>query len=86
MQNEFVVSRGVLIYAFRYALSRETYAPMLVVGEIKKNITAVSTSDISLYIKEINEYDNLGVSYDREYWLSFLSYLEDVVANRCDSK
>ena len=70
------VERDVLIFAFRYSLGRMSYAPYKVIETIKNNIKLISTDDIKLYIKEIKECQDLGISFDEGCWLDFLAYLE----------
>ena len=50
--NQF---RELLIYAFRYALGRQSYAPHTVIEIITTNLSTISQSDRSLFIREIDE-------------------------------
>lgn len=80
--NFFKVERDILIFAFRYALGRMSCAPYTVVNAIKSNIKNISDNDIRLYIKEIQECENYGMDFDKEYWLNLKKYLEDELKNR----
>lgn len=74
-KNIVCVNRDIIIYAFRYALGRQSYAPSIVIETIKDNIENLDKSDISLFIKEINESNNWGMKIDKEHWYNFRKYL-----------
>lgn len=74
-ENIFYVDRNIIIYAFRYALGRQSYAPSIVTDTIKNNIESISEDDISLFIREINECSDYGMNIDKEHWYSFRKYL-----------
>lgn len=74
--KKFLVERDILIYAFRYSLGRMTFAPIIVVDNIKANIDKISTGDIELYIREIKECSNYGMDCDKDLWTNFLEYLK----------
>lgn len=76
MNNKIIVSRETLIFAFRYSLGRCSYAPDMIIQNIKDNINNISTNDIKLYIKEINECQNYGMHMDEQSWMDFKNYLE----------
>lgn len=78
----FSVNRDILIYAFRYALGRMSYAPSIVTDAVKDNIDNISSEDIRLYIKEIYDCEGYGIEFDKEHWLNFAKYLEDVLQDR----
>lgn len=80
--NKFKVDREILIFAFRYALGRESFAPSIVTDNIKANIDNINTNDIKLYIKEINECNNYGMEMDKQHWLKFKNYLENILYKR----
>lgn len=82
MDNKFKVDREILIFAFRYALGRMTYAPYTVMDNIKTNIKDISTEDIELYLKEINECNNYGMEMDSQCWLNFKDYLQNILNQR----
>lgn len=82
MNNKFKIDREILIFAFRYALGRSSFAPKIVTDNIKTNINNISTGDIKLFIKEINECTCYGMEMDKQHWLNFKDYLEDILNKR----
>lgn len=67
--------RDVLIYAFRYALGRATYAPQTVVAVLKRAWPDLSDADRRLYQREIRdalEAGNAGHRCDQAAWESIL--------------
>jgi hypothetical protein len=79
MNNNIKVDRDILIYAFRYALGRSSFAPVIVTDNIKANINNISTGDIQLFIKEINECTYYGMKMDKQHWLNFKDYLQNTL-------
>lgn len=75
MKKIFVVERDILMYALRYSLGRQTFAPITVIENIKNNIYKLNQNDIKLMIKEIKEQEHYGADVDTKSWMSFLSYL-----------
>jgi len=64
--------REILIYAFRYALGRCTYAPHTIVDILKSRWWDLSEGDRALFIKEIREASDLnllGHDCDRAGWM-----------------
>ena len=82
MDKNIMIDRDIMIYAFRYALGRQSFAPVTVVENIKHNIDKISDNDLKLYIKEIKEFENYGMEFDKSHWLNFISYLENELKNR----
>ena len=82
MDKKCMVDREMMIFAFRYALGRMTYAPSTVVDNIKANIDKISTGDIQLYIKEIKEFKQYGMEMDKKHWLNFVDYLQKELFKR----
>lgn len=76
------VKREILLFAFRYALGRESYAPYSVTEAIKANIDSISITDIKQYIKEIEEHKDLGMSFDEKHWLNFKECLKEELDKR----
>lgn len=76
------VEREILIYAFRYSLGRMTFAPTNVIEAIKDNIRSISSNDIRLFMKEIKECESYGMDMDKENWLSFHVYLQNILNER----
>lgn len=81
MDKKHLVDRDILFYAFRYALGRRSYAPAVVVDNIKANIRNISKGDIKAYIREISECDDLGDEMDVRFWNGFKNYLENELKN-----
>lgn len=48
------MNKEILIYAFRYALGRQSIAPLVVVDYILENIDKISEWDLNLIRKEIS--------------------------------
>jgi hypothetical protein len=85
MEKNMMVERDILIYAFRYAMGRRTFAPITVVENIKTNIDKLHWRDLQTMAKEIEENDkmsNLGDSGDILFWIEFKEYLENLVKER----
>lgn len=76
------VSRETLIFAFRYSLGRESYAPRVVTDDIKKNIKNIDNGTIELFIREIDSNEYYGMSFDKTHWLNFKDYLANVLKER----
>jgi len=71
--------RDMLIYAFRYALGRCTYAPHDMVKIIWRNREGLSNADRDLFIREIREAierDMAGHECDKRAWEGLLADLE----------
>ena len=72
----------MLFYALRYALGRQTFAPSIVIDNIKANIDLFNINDIDLIIKEIEVHEKYGTSYgmdcDKKKWMGFIEYLNDI--------
>ena len=75
-KNKALVDKTILIFAFRYALGRQTFAPSMVIETIKENIDAFDKWQLELMIKEISESKDLGMACDIEEWLGFKGWLE----------
>ena len=61
--------RDILMYAFRYALGRQTYAPSTVADIIINNWDDISDGDKQLYKREILQCPNLGMDLDKDNWM-----------------
>ena len=71
--------RDVLIYSFRYTLGRATYSVSTVATIIKNNSTNLSTPDLGLYIREINqaiEDEMCGMEMDCLVWKHLAEWLQ----------
>ena len=85
MEKNMMVERDVLIYAFRYAMGRRTFAPITVVENIKANIDKFHWRDLQAMAKEIvdtGKMMSLGDSGDTLHWREFKEYLENLVKER----
>lgn len=73
----FEVEREILIFAMRYALGRMTFAPSIVIKNIKNNIDKFTEKDIKILIKDIENvsYFELGMDHDIKAWVDFKRYL-----------
>lgn len=94
MVNNLTVSSDILIYAFRYAIGRQTYAPLIIQETIQANLDNLETWILSKMIDEINYAEKLGeVNIDsdinifgdetnRKIWENIRSDLEDEIKRR----
>lgn len=82
MNRYLKVDKNMLIFALRYALTRDSYAPCLVVDTIQYNISRISSNDIGVYIKDIKDACETNPNCDKGYWQSVLAYLEGVLEER----
>ena len=71
--------KRILIYAFRYSLSRMTGAVDDAQEEILENIDLFKDWEIDLLIKEIDECEYYGMECDKASWMNFK---EDLVNER----
>lgn len=84
--NIFKVDRNILLFSLKYALGRMTYAPSVVIDNIKFNIDNITTNDIMLYIREIEEVEYFGTQSDKNTWFNFLNYLKNELEKRKQKK
>ena len=82
MDKDLKVDRHVLAFAFRYAMGRRSTAPCIVADNIKANICNISSGEIELYIKEIDECENYGMEMDKRLWLDLRELLCDELRKR----
>lgn len=64
----------MVIFAVRYALGRNSVAPMLVIDFINNNKENVSDRAMQTIIEDIQASENtnsLGMEYDKSLWLEF---------------
>jgi hypothetical protein len=76
------VNSCIIVYAFRYALGRMTYAVSDVIDVIEANIKDIPKNDILLMIKEISEAKFLGMSMDRIEWFKLCDELTEELTRR----
>lgn len=80
--EQFVVSlipnseqRDCLIYAFRYALGRRSYAPHTIIGILASSWPDISAADRQLYKREIEQAikdGRAGMAFDEQVWRGVL--------------
>ena len=84
--KEFKVERDILFYALRYAIGRKTFAPIITIENIKKNIHLLSIYDLQIIIREIIWQETCGFGYgdecDKKTWMDFLDYLQKTIKSR----
>lgn len=70
------VDSTIMIFAFRYALGRMSYAPGMVVETLIKNEDHIPKANKELIIHEILDHEstfgNLGHEYDRRTWYDLI--------------
>lgn len=73
--------RDIMMFAFRYALGRRTFAPAIVQEYIREHIDEFSATDRLQMAREIEseEYTNtLGdPNIDKPGWLAFMAWLRE---------
>jgi len=87
MYKIFKVERDILIYAIRYALGRQTFAPSTTIENVKENIDLFTINDLKIIIRDIisQEYYGYGMECDKQNWLGFKEYLEIEIKKRIDN-
>lgn len=78
----FEVDRNILFFSFRYALGRMSYAPSVVIDNIKCNLDKLPNNEIECYIKEIDEFENYGMDCDIKTWTNFSAFLKNELKDR----
>lgn len=73
------VNKDIVIYAFRYALGRRSYAPTNVMSAINKNLHLFNRNDIEQMIYEIDECHDLGMEMDIRSWKQFQDTLKTYI-------
>lgn len=81
------VNIEILIFAFRYALNRQTSAPSIVIENIKVNIDEFKKWQIEIIIKEIEEAnlkpeESYMFQSDYYQWIEFQDYLKGVLNDK----
>ena len=85
MEKKFKVERDILIYAMRYSLGRMTYSGTVVIDNIKKNIDLFTINDLELLLRDIVEQESFGgygMDCDKNTWMGFKGYLEEIIEKR----
>lgn len=68
----FMVPEDILVYAFRYALGRQSYAVSDVASELRAHSLSISNKMKALMVKEIRKAESenaLGMEMDRQEWM-----------------
>ena len=72
------VEKSIILFALRYALGRQTFAPTIAIDNFKYNIDKFKIPELHMVISEIRSHGNLhsyGADCDRETWMNFIAYL-----------
>ena len=72
--------------ALRYAISRKSYMPGVVVDFIRKHINIIDTKTIYVAIKDIDQELKMNSVDDPEMWLTLKKELEDRLAYISEGK
>lgn len=76
------MNREIIIYAFRYALGRQSVAPFTVSEYIKENIENISSWDLKLINKEIIECEDFWGDIDKNTWVWLLNFITYYLNNK----
>lgn len=77
MDKVFKVERDILFYAMRYAIGRQTFAPTVVIENIKHNIELFNSNDLQMLIRDIEGHiGSYGMECDERNWMGFKEYLK----------
>lgn len=81
--DNILVDKNILIFAFRYALGRQTFAPSIVVENIQNNIHKLDNNIIDIMLKDIEEHPfSLGMDCDRRTWANLVDFLNETKKSR----
>lgn len=77
------IDKDMLIFGMRYALGRQTFAPTIVIENIKHNIDKIDNNIIDIMIRDIEGHPgSLGMDCDVRKWMAFKKYLENIKVGR----
>lgn len=78
------VDKATITFAMRYALGRQTFAPSMVIENIKHNIELFNSQDMKMLIRDIDYQASFGygMQCDTDTWMNFKAYLEDKIASQ----
>lgn len=81
LNRDFEVDEIILYYALRYSMGRLTYAPIIVIDNIKYNIAEgkISKKFIETALEFVKETSYSGFGIDKKTWIDFEKYLEGLV-------
>lgn len=80
--NSCRINKTILMFAFRYALGRESTAPSIVSEQIKENINLFNEGDIKSMIDDIEAAPHLGMECDIARWNDLKEFLYDEMVRR----
>lgn len=86
MKNNCLVDIEILVFAMRYAIGRQTFAPTIVIENIKFNIDKFKKWQIDSMIDEIKSQHNYGMDCDEQTWNDFLKYLQNLELEQNNDK
>lgn len=79
----FEVDRDMLIFAVRYAIGRQTFAPIVVVENVMSNIERLEINDIDIIINDIESHiGSYGAQCDEDTWMNFRTVLKHELDKR----
>jgi len=78
--------RDIVIYAFRYAITRQSMAGSIFTDWLRENISMVTNHDIRLMVREISEEveHDYFTNIDKPTWVNFGLFLQKVLNERED--
>ena len=84
MKNkDYQVDKEMLVFGVRYAIGRMTFAPIIAIENVKHNIDKLDNNLIRTIITDIDEHsESLGMDCDRDKWIEFKEYLNQVLEDK----
>ena len=81
MKRKVEATTTVLMYAFRYALGRQTGAPDTISDAIRRNVEEFKEWELKQIVEEIKGHEeyvcNLGMDCDKATWYSLIEFIEE---------
>lgn len=85
--KEFLIDRDMLIFGVRYAIGRQTFAPIIAIENVKYNIEKIDNNTIDVMVRDIEQHHgSYGMECDKLTWMNFKKYLELTKKNRTETK
>lgn len=76
-----------MLYALEYSIGRMTFAPQIVMKNIKQNIHMFSDYELGVIVKTIKNHEgSYGMRMDEVKWFEFLDYIKGVLHKRNSNK
>jgi len=72
--KERINSNNIIIFAFRYGLTRRTGAPLMIANYIKANIDILTNQDIEQIVSDIDSYYHGDIESE---WFTLRDWLID---------